>query len=771
MWRLMSISARNICAFKELNYTLNQGITTLVFGNNLDNDSQKSNGAGKSALTECIALGIIGSPLRKIKSDEIIRDDAEECSIRLEFENVALHASLTIERHFYRKGSSTVSCQFVHGEERQIVAQPGVDEYNKYILGKLGISREELYNNFILSKYKYQDFLSSSDNDKKEIINRFSNAVLVDEAIAIVLNKRKPIEERFRNTELNLAEADGRMKLLEEQIEQEEKYATDRVSLKSEKLGSLKRQIQEKKALIRTAKDGIEGLKAKIPAVESADRILQELENSDEAIESYCTRIKELLSTLDKDFSSWEHVISEKKNSLQIFSKEYAERDQALTDALCQLEQVNATQDSIQEDYNRFSQAYTVSLSKYEGQLNELISRTNLLQKGLNILKNDRRKISGCIEIISNKLSGTILCPECGYEFLNSDTDFDIESAKQSLQEYREELEHINAKICSGEKEMETNEGTEERIWKEKRILANEKDGFEVKLALNQKEINKALFVVEEIKRNQERTNRQISSLEDELSGVKRKIFDEAFECVDEVFRGIEKQEKSLSDDIETYERSINMLDQAYHELENATQESSVAKLKASLKESRWRHSEILKERRRIDSELEKSLKQEDCFQKFKSYLANSKIEALSQVTNQFLQSVGSDIQVKFSGYTLLKSGKVREKISVNLLRNGIDCGSFGKFSEGERARVNLASILAMQKLVNGNADFGKGLDLLILDEILAAVDESGLTSMFSALNELGVTCIIISHGNIAENYPYRLIVNKQNGESFIDAN
>lgn len=48
-----------------------------------------------------------------------------------------------------------------------------------------------------------------------------------------------------------------------------------------------------------------------------------------------------------------------------------------------------------------------------------------------------------------------------------------------------------------------------------------------------------------------------------------------------------------------------------------------------------------------------------------------------------------------------------------------MDCGSFGKFSAGEAARVNLATILAMQKLVNSNCDGDKGLDLLVLDEIL----------------------------------------------------
>ena len=81
MWRLSSIEAENLCAFRQLDYTLHQGVTTLIFGDNRDNDSQQSNGAGKSALLECIAIGITGSPLRKIRTEEVINDAAEECTI------------------------------------------------------------------------------------------------------------------------------------------------------------------------------------------------------------------------------------------------------------------------------------------------------------------------------------------------------------------------------------------------------------------------------------------------------------------------------------------------------------------------------------------------------------------------------------------------------------------------------------------------------------------------------------------------------------------
>ena len=49
MWKLNEITAENICSFSNLHYVLSQGVATLVFGNNLDNENQGSNGSGKSA--------------------------------------------------------------------------------------------------------------------------------------------------------------------------------------------------------------------------------------------------------------------------------------------------------------------------------------------------------------------------------------------------------------------------------------------------------------------------------------------------------------------------------------------------------------------------------------------------------------------------------------------------------------------------------------------------------------------------------------------------
>ena len=144
MWTLKEIRLINIASFEEVVYTLNQGVTTLIFGNNLDNDSQGSNGSGKSALLEGISLALTGETLRKVKGDEIINDESDEAVVEAMFYNTMSGVDFLVTRILSRKNPQKITCQiFQNGEEivTDETAQSSVAEYNKYILDKIGLSK------------------------------------------------------------------------------------------------------------------------------------------------------------------------------------------------------------------------------------------------------------------------------------------------------------------------------------------------------------------------------------------------------------------------------------------------------------------------------------------------------------------------------------------------------------------------------------------------------------------------------------------------------
>lgn len=772
MWKLRNIEAENLCAFRHLSYAPKQGVTTLIFGDNRDNDSQQSNGAGKSALLECTAIGITGSPLRKIRAEEIINDAAGECRLRLHFTNNACNEELLVERRIPRKGTSTVACTLWRGGkkvETDEAVQPSVDAYNRYILDKLGITRDELLNNFILSKYRYEDFLSSSDREKKEIINRFSNGILVDGAIACVEEDIAPLVAEQQQVNLELAGIDGRIGMLQEQIERETAAGEERGRTREARIAELEAAIAAKREQARLRRESVAGADSALEKIRQADETLQELESSGTPLEE-CLKAIETFMPLFPDArrTDWSRTLELKKEDLEVARVNLDNLDAAVRLAEETLAKKRAAWEEFKAGYDGFCSGYEERTADFRSRLLDIDRQLRDLAGRLDNLRRTRRTISAGIDELSNKLAGTITCPACGHEFLVAHPGFDIEAGTKDLRMRQQQLSEINGRIEAGERQTEEVEMRQSRIRAERRTLEDDRHGWEQRLSDHERSVRGAADNVESAERNRKRVHAEIAALQEEIDGIRRKVFDEVFGFIDERNAALDREKRKAEEDIRAAECAVETLLETVREVNEAATTDLTQSLRAAMKQEKQRSTQTAKRKFEVDDKVRALEVQRERFVQFKTYLANTKIEALGRVTNEFLSGIGSDIRVRFDGYTMLKSGKVREKISVSLLRDGVDCGSFGKFSAGEAARVNLATILAMQKLVNANCDDGKGLDLLVLDEILEAVDEAGLASMFEALNALGGTVLVVSHGNVAEGYPHKLVIVKEHGESRI---
>lgn len=772
MWKLKNIEAENLCAFRHLSYTLQQGVTTLIFGDNRDNESQQSNGAGKSALLECIAVGITGSPLRKIRSEEIINDAAEECRIELRLTNDFSGEELSVARRIPRKGASTVACMLWRdGKEAETdeAVQPSVDAYNWYILDKLGITRDELLNNFILSKYRYADFLSSSDKEKKEIINRFSNGILVDEAIARVEEDIDPLSDEQQRINLELAGIDGRIGMLQEQIDRETAAREERGRTREARIAELEAAIAAKREQIRVHKEEMAGIGSAMEKVRQADEALQELESSDTPLEE-CLKAIETFMPLFPDArrTDWNRAVRLKKENMEVARASLTNLDAAVKQAEETLAKKHTAWERFKADYAGFRSLYKDKTADFQSRLLDIDKQLRDLAGRLDDLRRKRRTISAGIDELSNKLAGKIACPACGHEFLVAHPGFDIEAGTKDLRMRQQQLSEINGRIEAGERQTEEVEMRQSRIRTESRTLESDRHGWEQRLSEHERAVRGATDKVESAEHQRKRTHAEIAALQDEVDGIRRKVFDEVFGFIDERNAALGREKRKTEEDIRAAVCAVETLQDTIREVNEATTTDLPRSLRATMQQEKQRSMETARRKFEVDDRVRDLEVQRERFVQFKTYLANTKIEALSRITNEFLIAIGSDIRIRFDGYTVLKSGKVCEKISISLLRDGVDCGSFGKFSAGEAARVNLATILAMQKLVNANCDDGKGLDLLVLDEILEAVDEAGLASMFEALNALGGTVLVVSHGNVAEGYPHKLVITKEHGESRI---
>lgn len=772
MWHLSSISAKNLCSFLELDYTPKRGAATLIFGNNLDSDSQNSNGSGKSALIEAIAVGLTGEPLRKVNIDEIINDSQNEAVVTLVLSNDVFAERMTIKRHISRKQPQLIQIIKQTGPydtDTEEIKQATVADYNKYILDQLGISKEDIFSSFILTARKYKSFLSSSDKEKKEIINRFSNGVLVDESIEKLREDMKPVQEDMDAAEREVATCTGRVEALANEIEKAINESAERKATNESRIQNWEHLIADKRGTIRTTNANIAKIEESLDCLGDLDTEIQELEKSesdaDESLKVIIERFRLNNLALTTDFVREIESLNSRLESAKKAAKEVSEAVDEVRRSLQKSEdEYNSTSHSLQEkrainEKNR---------EQCAERINKLIATAKRLQNKSDKLALEQRSKKQHKSELDNQLAGVIQCPKCKHEFTLG-VDLNIALARKSLATVVAELNQIAKDIEANDSEYDkaVEDGKNQReietaLEKERRQIANG-------IAEAEDAICHARQQCVQYEKKIEDTNTLLAELQGKLSKIRKRIFDEAFEIIDEAYKRRENQIKSLEEDVKTLEGSIESYEKAIKDAQKVSEEDLIS----SLKDSKTRYQEELEVALAKKNEVEGRLKeletQEATFIEFKTYLANTKINAIAQITNEFLETIGSDIRVALSGFTILKSGKVRDKISVSLLRDGVDCGSFEKFSAGERVRVELASILSMNQLTNLNCEEGKGLDLLIADEVLDSADEQGLASVFKALNKTQITSLIVSHGNIQESYPNRITVVKHNGVSQIN--
>lgn len=764
MWNLQSIEATNLCAFEHFKYKITQHQATLIFGNNMDNDSQNSNGSGKSALIEAIAIALTGETLRKVNMDEIINDKYDECCIEAFLTNEEQGIVMRITRTIPRKGTQTI--KIVRGEAGgdEEVKEATIADYNKYILDTLGLSKDDIYSNFILTAKKYKSFLSSSDREKKEIINRFSNGVLVDESIEALHKDMEPVQQQLTEAEKVVAENTGKVAAIENEIEKAIADSNDRSASRKDRIENWKQAIVDKRAYIREQNEAIKEEEADIEACNDIDIVLQKLEKSKKSFkEKYETIIGHLKLETDysKKINELQQQIEKYEADEQTSLKSHKQAADLLKKAESALEKAKALHITQSDEADQ-------KVKSVSDRIASLTKEVHNIQKREDELQTKRKDIQERIAFISKWLAGVIVCPKCKHEFVLK-RDVDVTEFRKEKEQKETEQAQVLQQIEDMQKQYEDCVADGRKARAEEAALAETRLQIDNALREAEQAVSKARKAEQTTSEDMTYAQQSLERVQKQLDNLHKDMFDDAFDTLDKDIAQDEANIKQFKLNISNAEGAIKSYEESIKEAENAAETDIVS----SLKESQTKYQKALQQSILNKEEIERQYNefkvQEANFIEFKTYLANIKIDAISEITNNFLESIGSDIRVKLSGYTLLKSGKVRDKISVSLIRDGIDCGSFEKFSKGEQTRVELANILALHKLTNVNCESGKGLNLLVFDEILDATDEQGLSNVFKAINDTQITSLVVSHGNVAENYPNRLIINKHNGISFID--
>lgn len=762
MWRLTNIHIENICAFNTVDFSPAQGQTTLIFGKNLDNDAQGSNGSGKSALLEAIAIGITGDPLRKVTIEEIINDAAQSANIQLSFSSTDRSQSFVIKRLLERGESQRIQVEL----NGATVPQANINEYNRYILDTLGLRKSDIFSSFILSRHRYVSFLNAPDRDKKDLINRFCNGDLVDESLEVLKADIESARKEVTSSNLKVSNISGAVSALEDQIREYQEEFQNKEARRLEIIEAHKESIIKYRGLIRTSHQICESIQDRLKAIDSLDEELRDLEVTNISFVDAYEQIQALLSKYSL-------------NNIKDYIKFSASIEQELATTMEQIDESIETTRRLKEEHDKIGKAYYSLNESYEtGVEKRKIDRKHLdeeisqLKDAISTFEGDHKGLTQKVATLTmeaaeldKSLLGVIQCPNCSHEFVvgvnksvhalrrrHTVVMKELVNLRAKEQDYLMRIEAADAKIDKNQAEIKKIDDYSFNALAEIRRLSAKHSELNLELSQARMKQSDLQMTVDQAKKK--------------LRFIRQSMFDDAFQLIDVTGKQLECDLEAETGKIQSFYGSIESYEHALKQMENETIELTVSSIEEKLRKAQVEKAAASEEFERLSLKLSELEAQAVRFSDFKTHLANSKIEALAEMTNGFLEAIGSDITIALSGYTTLRSGKVREKISITVKRNGVDCGSFSKMSQGEQSRVNLANILALNKLTNMNCPELRGLDLLVLDEILDATDEAGLANMFEALNSLKITTLVVSHSQVAENYPHRLTILKQNGVS-----
>jgi len=353
--RLDKIILDNFLTYEHLEYDISKK-PLLVQGLNKTEEDQESNGSGKSGIFSGIECCITASNSRDVRDKELVMFGEKEARTQLYASCDVRKETIHIDWKIKVKGSNVLTLnKRAYGGEWENISFSNVNDGKKYILNWFAIEKEDLFNYYIINKSRFKTFFKASNKEKVELINRFSDASIIDGLDKIDNTK---LQNEYNDIKSEIDKIDGKIELTNEQILEEK---SKDVELENKQLkDSLLIKIEE-------AKDDIQGFKEEIKEFEQKqkdDNVL--LDNANGELNALNIKINKAQSLVDnyvgKDFDK---LIND-KNEL-IYN---------------------------QEDLVDIESAHILELDNKSLKVNKLIKELNV------------------------ELSGSITCPSCTNEFV-----------------------------------------------------------------------------------------------------------------------------------------------------------------------------------------------------------------------------------------------------------------------------------------------------------------------------------------------------------------
>lgn len=692
----------------------------LVQGLNLTDDRQKTNGTGKSGMQTGIEFCITASNSRDVKDAELVTYDKKEANAQLFASCNSRKQHLHIDWIIKVKGSNVLSLKTKqYGSDEWIdVSFSNVNDGKKYIIEWFAISKEDLFNYYIINKTRFKSFFKSSNKEKVDLINRFSDASIIEglEKIDIL-----HLEIDYKATENAIANTEGKIELIQDRIQTEDErdLASELDDDKEEYLEEIK-SIEDKIMLI---KNSITQKTLSIKKIKDEDT---------KGIE------QDKKVALDDKVDIENEILASTKDVKRIKKEQMAA--QKLVDEF------------VSTDWNAERSDFVHDIQQDQKNLKSLNEKGNKLEA-------QDTKILEFIQRVKVILSGEISCPKCMHKFLlDEDVDLDEQKEKQltalNLKSKLDEAKNSNKELIDN-----TKKGISEL---EKQISAiNEKQQVESEAKNLLIEVvtmaHRRLMVAE---KNHAQLERELITWQDDMDQYDVQIDKLKYktENLKTEITNCKVEIENHNSAIEGYMKEISNLSIGNNKDVIKTLQKDLLALDAILTNHRAALAST-------GDRIYEANQWMNNFKQFRTFLANQSLDIIEYHCNRYLIEMGSDLRVKLEGFKMLANGTMKDDITAKIIRDRER--SFASFSGGEQGRLLFASILANRHMINETHPYG-GLDFLSIDEVFEGVDSIGLKHLIKSAKTLDIPVMIITHVTDEDTSGDVITIVKENGISTI---
>lgn len=708
MWYPVELTIENVASHALSTYRFQGGRVVVIQGENHDKHSgQESNGSGKSGLLEGIAVALAGVSFRKVRAAELVRNGQESLRVVMSLRN---------ERMQLATPSSNLTQQGVTMEiERVIYANTKASKVAVRLNGE-PISRltsVDEANEFILQQLgiSKEDLLNYFLVSKEKFCSFFDSPDAKKKQLINRFSGADRLDQLIPQLEVKLADMEKRVALVRES----ETQSRTRVNVYKEEL----HEAQQAKPI-------------------------QERENEVNALLERSNQLETDYSEAKDEATRAEEAKSQIAEELVALGSDTSA--QKMTD-------LNAQSEGVANEVTKLQAAVKAVEgpgSEWAADRAGLNQKRDKLNEQLREAKSTLKEVEDFEAELQKTLRGSVECPKCEHPFSLAEPGSNIEECRAELKELNEVIlpaaksAVVQAQVAISRVDNEVEEARgrmEDRRREAEAAVTTYREAHEAPLQQR----------AAEIRRESQAHLTKFHESNNRLAIAGNKVI-------------------GLSHKIQRLKNELGEINDKIDRLQNAPLEDLVAPLLVKLDKAQQELTRDETDHEEAKQARDKAAAWPVRLKQFKSYLANQLLDTLSGYTNLYLEKIGSDLQIELEGYRLLADRKtIKEELTAKLLRGGEDAGSFHKYSGGEKGRVDMCQILAVQHLINLNAPTG-GLNLLVTDEILESVDSRGIHEMARKLDTLERNIMIVTHAGADVPFPNRILIEKRNGVSSLAA-